>query len=100
MGIFGNGTSFVESIVQSGLTDVATRLVESIAINSISERVQRGRTFVVKRRNLHAEQLSELTNLYFRVADIPIRFWSKLEQCQPSEVTCLPTLTTDRFRPY
>lgn len=100
MGIFGNGTSFVESIVQSGLTDVATRLVESIAINSISERVQRGRTFVVKRRNLHAEQLSELTNLYFRVADIPIRFWSKVEEWQRWEVKCFRMLNGDRFRAY
>ncbi|PYL31109.1 MAG: hypothetical protein DMF45_00435 [Verrucomicrobia bacterium] len=57
MGIFGNGTSLVENLVPSGLANVATRLVEAIAINSISEKARRGRTLVVKRRNIHSEQL-------------------------------------------
>ena len=82
MGILGNGNSLIENLVPSGLANVATRLVEAVAINSISEKARRGRTLVVKRRNIHSEQLADLTNLYFRMADIPIRFWSKVEDWQ------------------
>src|SRR5437588_8834322 len=100
MGIFGNGTSLVENLVPSGLANVATRLVEAIAINSISEKARRGQTMVVKRRNIHSEQLGDLTNLYFRMADIPIRCWSKVEEWQRWEVDCFQMLNGDRFRAY
>ena len=114
MGIFGNGTSLVENLVPTGLitaasklaeaplglANVATRLVEAIAINSISEKARRGRTLVVKRRNIHSEQLADLTNLYFRMADIPIRFWSKVEDWQQWEVGCFEMLNGDRFHAY
>src|SRR5438309_8494445 len=100
MGIFGNGTPLVENLVPSGLANVATRLVEAIAINSISEKARRGRTLVVKRRNIHSEQLADLTNLYFRMADIPIRFWSKVEEWQRWEVGCFAMLNGDRYRAY
>src|SRR5438132_8411953 len=100
MGIFGNGTSLVENLVPSGLANVATRLVEAIGINSISEKARRGRTLVVKRRNIHSEQLADLTNLYFRMADIPIRFWSKVEDWQQWEVGCFEMLNGDRFHAY
>jgi len=98
MGILENGSSLVENLVPRGLADVATRLVEAIAINSISEEVRRKRAVVVKRRNIHSEQLADLTNLYFRVADIPIRFWSKVEDWQRWEVDCFQMLNGDRFR--
>src|SRR5947199_9284256 len=82
MGIFGNGTSLVENLVPSGLANVATRLVEAIAINRISEKARRGRTLVVKRRNIHTQQLADLTNLSFRIADLPIHFCCKVERWQ------------------
>src|SRR5205085_12146297 len=103
MGLLENGTALVENLIPIGLVTVAsklveaprdlaatvaTRLVEAIAINSISEKVRRGRTVVVKRRNLHSEQLADLTNLYFRMADIPIRFWSKVNDWQRWEIDC------------
>ena len=111
MGILADGAALVENLVPTGLitaasklaeaplglANVATRLVEAIAINSISEKVRRGRTLVVKRRNIHSEQLADLTNLYFRVADIPIRFWSKVEDWQQWEVGCFEMLNGDRF---
>jgi hypothetical protein len=100
MGILGNGTSLVGNLVPSRLANVATRLVEAIAINSISEKVRRGRTLVVKRRNIHSEQLADLTNLYFRMAEIPIRFWSKVEDWQQWEVGCFEMLNGDRFHAY
>src|SRR5947208_5883209 len=100
MGIFGSGGSLVENLVPQSLANVATRLVEAIAINSISEKVRRGRTMVVKRRNVHSEQLADLTNLYFRMADIPIRFWSKVEDWQHWEVDCFQMLNGDKYRAY
>jgi hypothetical protein len=98
MGILGNGSSLVESLVPQGLATVATKLVEAIAINSISEKIRRRRQVVVKRRNIHSEQLAELTNLYFGVADIPIRFWSKVEDWQRWEIDCFNMLNGDRFQ--
>src|SRR5439155_17573960 len=83
-----------------GLADVATRLVEALAINSITEKTRRGRRVIVKRRNLHSQQLADLTNLYFRMADIPIRFWSKVKEWQRWEVGCFDMLNGDCFRAY
>ena len=114
MGILGDGAALVGNLVPTGLitaatkiveapqglANVATKLVEAIAINTISEKVRRNRVVVVKRRNLHAEQLADLTNLYFRVADIPIRFWSKVEEWQRWEVGCYEMLNGDHFRAY
>ena len=97
MGILENGASLVSSLVPQKLADVASRLVEAIAINAIWEKNRRGRTLVVKRRNAHGAQLAELTNLYFRVADIPIRFWSKVEEWRRWEVGCFEMLNGDRF---
>jgi hypothetical protein len=114
MGILSDGVAVVENLVPAGLitaaskiveaprglADVASRLVEAIAINSISEKKRAGRTLVVKRRNLHSEQLADLTNLYFRFADIPIRFWSKVEEWRQWEIGCYEMLNGDRFRAY
>ena len=115
MGLLENGTALVENLVPAGLVTaasklveaprdlaatVATRLVEAIAINSLTEKVRRGRTVVVKRRNLHSEQLADVTNLYFKMADIPIRFWSKVEDWQRWEVDCFQMLNGDKYRAY
>lgn len=100
MGILGNGGSLVKNLVPQSVANVATRLVESIAINSVSEKIRRNRPVVVKRRNIHSEQLADLTNLYFRMADIPIRFWSKVKDWQRWEIGCFEMLNGDRFRAY
>lgn len=114
MGILSEGAALVGELVPTGLVtvaskiaetprglaDVASRLVEAIAINSISEKKRGGRTVIVKRRNLHSEQLADLTNLYFRVANIPIRFWSKLDEWRRWEVDCFEMLNGDRFHAH
>src|SRR5437899_8003418 len=114
MGILGDGVAVVENLVPTGLitvaskivetplglAEVATRLVEALAINSITEKARRGRRVIVKRRNLHSEQLADLTNLYFHMAEIPIRFWSKVEEWQRWEVGCFEMLNGDRYRAY
>jgi len=114
MGILGDGAALVGNLVPTGLitaasklaeaplelANVATKLVEAIAINSVWEKRRDGKTFVVKRRNLHSEQLADLTNLYFRMANIPIRFWSKVEQWRRWEVGCFEMLNGDQFDAY
>ena len=60
-----NGTSLAERLIPQALTNAAATFVDSLKINSISEKVRRGRRVVVKRRNIHSEQLADLANLYF-----------------------------------
>jgi len=83
--------------IPKALSNAAARLVDSIKINSVSEKVRRGRRVVIKRRSGYSEQLAELTNLYFRMAGIPIRFWAKIKQWQRWEVNCFNMLNGDRF---
>ncbi len=111
MGILADGAALVGNLVPGGLitaaskiveaplglANVATRLVEAIALNSVWEKRRGGRVVVYKRRNLHSEQLADLTNLYFRVANIPIRFWSKLDEWRRWEVDCFEMLNGDHF---
>ena len=93
-----NGTSLAERLIPPAVSNAASRLVDSIKINSVSEKVRRGRRMMIKRRNGYSEQLAELSNLYFRVAGIPIRFWAKIAKWRRWEVKCFNMLNGDRFR--
>ena len=93
-----NGTSPTERLMPEALSSAAARFVDSLKINSISEAVRRGRQLVIKRRNAYGAQLTELANLYFRIANLPIRFWTKTEDWQRWEVACFKMLNGDRFR--
>jgi hypothetical protein len=55
---------------------------------------------VIKRRNIYSEQLADLATLYFRMSDIPMRFWSKAEDWRRWEVKCFRMLNGDRFRAF
>ena len=92
-----NGTSSAEQLLPDALSTAAARFVDSLKINSISEAVRRGRRVVIKRRHVYGEQLTELANLYFRIAGLPIRFWTKTEDWQRWEVECFKMLNGDRF---
>jgi len=89
-----------EGLIPQTLASAATTVVEALKINSISEKVRRGRPAVVKRRNIHSEQMADLANLYFRMADIPIRFWSKVEDWRRWEIDCFQMLNGDRFHVF
>ena len=95
-----NGTSLAERLIPQALTNAAVTFVDSLKINSISERTRRGRRVVIKKRNGHSEQLADLANLYFRMSNIPIRFWSKIEDWKRWETECFQMLNGDRFRVY
>jgi hypothetical protein len=85
-------------LIPNRLRTAAARLVDSLKINSVAERVRRGRRLVIKRRNGYSEPLAELANVYFRMAGIPIRFWAKTEQWQEWEVKCFNMLNGERFQ--
>jgi tRNA A-37 threonylcarbamoyl transferase component Bud32 len=84
-------------LIPNALSDAATRLVDSLKINSVSERVRRGRRLVIKRRTVYSEPLADLANVYFRMAGIPIHFWAKTEEWRQWEVNCFNMLNGDRF---
>jgi len=79
------------------LGNAATRFVDSLKVNSVSERVRRGRPLVIKRRIVYSEPLAELANVYFRMAGVPIRFWAKTEDWRRWEVKSFNMLNGDRF---
>jgi len=96
-----NGIGLAERLTNQlppALSNAAATFVDSLKINSISEKVRRGRRVVMKRRNVYGEQLADLANLYFRMSGIPIRFWSKAEEWQRWEANCFRMLNGDRFR--
>ncbi len=69
---FRNGKSLMDLLVPKGLAHAATSFVESLKINSITEKARRNRRVVIKRRNVYGERGAALINFYFRAADIPI----------------------------
>ena len=83
--------------IPKALANAAERLVDSLKINSVSERMRHGRRFVIKRRHGYGEPLAELANVYFRMAGIQIHFWSKTEQWRQWEISCFNMLNGDRF---
>jgi len=95
-----DGISLAEAVVPKALANAAARFVDSLKINSVSEKVRSGRRVVIKRRNGYGGQLADLANLYFRMAGIPIRFWAKAEDWQRWEVECFKMLNGDRFRAW
>ena len=84
--------------IPKALSNAAARLVDSLKINSVSEKMQRGHPVIIKRRNGYSEPLAELANVYFRMAGIPIRFWAKTDEWREWEVKCFNLLNGDGFR--
>ena len=76
---FGNGKTLID-LIPDGLSHTATSFVESLKINSITEKSRRDRRIVVKRRNLYGERAAALINFYFRAAGIPIRYVSNVRE--------------------
>jgi hypothetical protein len=98
-----NGTGLAERLanhVPQALTDAAAKFVDSLKLSSVSARVRHGRRVVIKRRNAYSDQLAELGNLYFRMSNIPIRFWSNVKDWKRWEINCFRMLNSDRFRAF
>jgi hypothetical protein len=95
---FGNGKLLMDLLVPEGLSHGATSFVESLKINSITEKARRGRRAVIKRRNVYGERAADLINFYFRAAGIPIRYLSDAREWRRWEARCFQMLNADRFR--
>ena len=48
----GNGQALLERFIPDGLSHATTAFVESLKINTISEKRRRSRLVVIKRRNI------------------------------------------------
>src|SRR5436309_5947089 len=95
---FRNGKSLMDLLVPKGLAHAATSFVESLKINSITEKARRNRRVVIKRRNVYGERGAGLINFYFRAAGIPIRYLSDAREWRRWEARCFQMLNGDRFR--
>ena len=94
----GNGLTLLERFIPDGLSDAATAFVESLKINTISEKRRRGRLVVIKRRNIFGERGADLINFYFRLAGVAIRYLSNVRDWRRWEASCFQMLNGDRFR--
>src|SRR2546423_15398524 len=94
----GKITRITDRLSADGLSHAATDFVEALKINSISEKKRRGRSVVVKRRNVYGGRGADLINFYFRLAGIPIRFVSNARSWCRWEAKCFQMLNGDRFQ--
>src|ERR1700730_10947304 len=91
-------TELFDRFIPDDISHAATSFVESLKINSINEKVRRGRRVVVKRRNAYGERVADLINFYFRLANTHIRYVSKVREWQRWETKCFQMLNGDGFR--
>lgn len=95
-----NGTNLAEQLMPRAVATAAARLVDSLKINSVTEKMRRRHRVIIKQRNAYGERLAELSNLYFRMAAIPIRYWAKTDDWRRWEVDCFNMLNGDRFHAW
>ena len=79
------------------ISNAVTGLIESLKINSVSEEFRRKRRVIVKHRNIAAEQITEMANLYFSWTGLPLRFWSEIDDWRRWEIESFNMLNGDRF---
>ena len=91
-------TALLERFIPDGLSHAATAFVESLKINTISEKRRRGRLVVIKRRNIFGERGADLINFDFRVAGVTICYLSNVRDWWRWEASCFQMLNGDRFR--
>jgi hypothetical protein len=72
--------------------------IESLKINTISEKRPHGRLVVIKRRNIFGERGADLINFYFRLAGITIRYLSNVRDWRRWEASCFIMPNGDRFQ--
>lgn len=94
------GSALIDKITPKTFRQFATAAVDFLKINSIEEKFRHGKPVIIKTRNGASEQIAESANLFFRLAEIPIRFWSKREDWQRWEVECFQMLNGDHFRAF
>ena len=93
-------TTLIDRITPRAFRDFAAAAVDFLKMNSVTEKFRHGKPVVVKTRNPSSEQIADSANLFFRLASIPIRFCSKIEEWQQWEVECYRLLNGDAFRAF
>jgi hypothetical protein len=94
------GSALIDKITPKTFRQFAAAAVDFLKINSIEEKFRHGKPVIIKTRNAPSEQIAESANLFFRLAEIPIRFWSKTEDWQRWEVECFQMLNGDCFHAF
>jgi hypothetical protein len=94
----GNGLTLLKRFIPDALSHAETAFVESLEINTISEKRRRGRLVVIKRRNIFGERGADLINFCFRLAGITIRYLSNVRDWRRWEASCFQMLNGDRFQ--
>lgn len=93
-------TTLIDRITPKAFRDFAAAAVDFMKMNSVAEKFRQGKPVVVKTRNPGSEQIADSANLFFRLAGVPIRFCSKIEEWQQWEVECYRLLNGDGFRAF
>jgi hypothetical protein len=91
-------TTLIDRITPKAFREFATAAVDFLKINTVEHKFRHGKPVVVKSRNGTSEQIAESANIFFRLAGIPIRFWSKMDEWQRWEIECYHLLNGDGFR--
>src|SRR5438445_3140966 len=95
---FRNGKPLMDLLIPVGLSHAATSFVESLKINSITEKARRHRRVVIKRRNVYGERAADLINFYFRADGIPICYLSDLPEWRRLEDRLFQMINGYRLR--
>jgi hypothetical protein len=90
----------IEKIAPKTFREFAAAAVDFLKINTVEHKFRHGKPVVVKTRNGASPQIAETANLFFGVANIPIRFLSKMEDWQRWEIECYHMLNGDGFRAF
>jgi hypothetical protein len=90
----------IEQIVPKTFREFATAAVDFLKINTVEDKFRHGQPVVVKTRTATSQQIAETANLFFGLANIPIRFLSKMEDWQRWEIDCYHMLNGDAFRAF
>jgi hypothetical protein len=90
----------IEQIVPKTFREFAAAAVDFLKINTVEHKFHHGKPVVVKTRTATSQQIAETANLFFGLANIPIRFLSKMEDWQRWEIDCYRMLNGDGFRAF
>jgi hypothetical protein len=93
-------TTLIDRITPKAFREFAAAAVDFLKINTVEHKFRHGKPVVVKSRNGTSEQIAESANMFFRLAGIPIRFWTIMKEWQRWEIDCYHMLNGDGFRAF
>lgn len=79
------------------MRSVVLGAMDSIHVNSVTDRSQAGGHWVIKRRHAGARPIARIANFYFRLAGAPLRFVCDCPAWQQWELNCFRMLNSDEY---